>query len=453
LPDVYYALGGAYFAKQDYEQAIRSYEHAKELSAEGEAAWAEGAQGNFDQAYVKNAMRDVLFDLDFSNVASEGDVTYAIARTGQKVEVEGAVHLVDGPWEGSQALVVEEGTTNFVINPSFEKGTANWTNDAGRPFTTCAISSDQARHGATSLHCSSDGVSDDAHSAGAANADGGQTWTASCWVYLVSGDFRLTIQEKDAGWSDKASAPADTSRRNQWQRVVVTTAFMAEVTDGRIKIGPDGTAGSEFYVDSVQFERGGHATTYTDGAQGDGYSWSGAPHASVSRRMASYLQLTGYTHAPFSGSVVLWVRPRHDNDEALGRNVVFWRWFAPADVRNDILVLKYDSNSKLGFEVWRDGGGVAGAKDTFAYEANEWLHMVLTWNNSGDEMGLYVNGLLHANSTYSSAPNDMSSMLVGAFHDAAKGANAAFAHVATFDRALTGAEVAALYRAGAPAGR
>jgi hypothetical protein len=49
-----------------------------------------------------------------------------------------------------------------------------------------------------------------------------------------------------------------------------------------------------YYVDALQVEEKGYATTYCDGSLGVGYSWSGTAHASTSTRLDSYLDLSNY---------------------------------------------------------------------------------------------------------------------------------------------------------------
>ncbi|KKS18503.1 MAG: hypothetical protein UU74_C0006G0001, partial [Candidatus Woesebacteria bacterium GW2011_GWA1_41_7] len=52
---------------------------------------------------------------------------------------------------------------------------------------------------------------------------------------------------------------------------------------------------TDFYVDGLQIELNGSATTYCDGAQGLLYSWDGASHASSSRRRPPLRVFRGYT--------------------------------------------------------------------------------------------------------------------------------------------------------------
>lgn len=181
---------------------------------------------------------------------------------------------------GNISVIVPEATTNEITNPSFELNTTGWTNNG---MLTFSRSNTQVRKGFSSLNLESDAVADYVVSNTVANADGGETWTASCWVYITSGDFKLTIQENNAGWSDKGSATSSTT--GQWVEVTVTVTLSAGVTDARVKLGPNATAASQFWVDAVQFEQKAYSTTYCDGEQ-PGCVWAGTPHASTSSRTA-----------------------------------------------------------------------------------------------------------------------------------------------------------------------
>jgi hypothetical protein len=173
-------------------------------------------------------------------------------------------------------------TVNYVNDPSFEVATLTtyWTNSG---LATFAKSTTYKYLGSNSLHCVSDAAGDYCYGGTIADADGGETWTASAYIYLLSGDCRLTIQEKTGGgaWSDKAYV--DLAIVNEgFERIEIMTTLTAGVTDARIKIGPAATAASEFYVDCVQFEQTAAATEYADGSLGVGYAWSGTANASSS---------------------------------------------------------------------------------------------------------------------------------------------------------------------------
>ncbi len=64
---------------------------------------------------IKSAMANLLMWLDFSKIEVDYGRTVFVDRMGQRVKVEGPCQLVDGPWEGSRAVMVEglEGLTKI----------------------------------------------------------------------------------------------------------------------------------------------------------------------------------------------------------------------------------------------------------------------------------------------------------------------------------------------------
>jgi hypothetical protein len=173
-------------------------------------------------------------------------------------------------------------TTNYINDPSFEAATLTtyWTNSG---LATFAKSTTYKLRGSNSLHCISDAAADYCYGGTVPEANGGDSWTASAYVYLIAGDCRLTIQEKTGGgaWSDKGYVDI-TTVNEAFERIEVTASLTAGVTDGRIKIGPASVAASEFYVDCVQFEMASLSEPYADGSMGVGYTWAGTANASYS---------------------------------------------------------------------------------------------------------------------------------------------------------------------------
>src|SRR5574340_1376584 len=181
---------------------------------------------------------------------------------------------------GDWSFVNPEATTNYITNPSFEVDTTGWTNSN---LNTFERSTTRGFKGIASLHCVSDNTGDYCYGNAVSDADAAESWTATVRVWVVSGDFKLTIQENNGGYTDKANAT--TSTTGQWVEVTVTATLTAGVTDGRVKLGPNATAASEFYVDCIQFENKAYRTTFCDGEQ-PGCSWNGAKHNSTSTRSA-----------------------------------------------------------------------------------------------------------------------------------------------------------------------
>lgn len=176
-------------------------------------------------------------------------------------------------------IIVPVATTNYIENPSFETGTTGWVNTSLVTFTE---STNFSKYGSYSLRLETNALGDNALFT-VADADGGETWTASCWVYVVFGDFKLEIQENSGGWS--SAGTVTTSTLAEWVKLEVTVTLTGGVTDARVLLRADSTASSRFYVDGVQFEEQSEATTFCDGDQ-DGCEWNGTAHGSTSTRSA-----------------------------------------------------------------------------------------------------------------------------------------------------------------------
>ena len=217
---------------------------------------------------------------------------------------------------GEPATQIAAATTNYIANPSFETGVANWTNNG---LATMEQSSAYSQFGKYSMHCVSNAAawSEWCYSDAVAEADDGEVWTASCWVYLVKGDFFLGIQKNAGGWSDVGASGLLTTL-NTWTRVSLTVTMPAGTTDGRVRVGPNDVAVSEFYVDGVQFEQGAYPTPFCDGSLDDaltpgtgGHAWTGTAHASISTRTAANLYWPTATLglSRSTTTVDIWIKP------------------------------------------------------------------------------------------------------------------------------------------------
>jgi tetratricopeptide (TPR) repeat protein len=121
LAQIYYALGEAYCQIGKVGACNAAFRKAEALDPTGELLSGEN-QKSRDEANVEIAMKNLIMGIDFSKILSEGGSTFAVAWNAQKaVKIEGSVHVVDGPWEGSMALMVG--------------GQANYTRIYGPPST------------------------------------------------------------------------------------------------------------------------------------------------------------------------------------------------------------------------------------------------------------------------------------------------------------------------------
>lgn len=192
------------------------------------------------------------------------------------------------------ALVVDEATTNYITNPSFEVDTAGWTQLSGtlsKQAGAAKIGGFGGRLVTTANSQAIEGIFAD----GVAAA--GQTWTLSLWIKIADGkEARVTLSGRDSGNGGLANL-ADTGNfttRGLWKRIVLTGTAPASTAKLRVEIEGRTGGAQTIEFDGFQLEQKSYATTYCDGSLGPDtdYAWSGTAHASTSTRSAG-LKIVG----------------------------------------------------------------------------------------------------------------------------------------------------------------
>ncbi len=183
---------------------------------------------------------------------------------------------------GLWSVVVAEGTTNLVTNPSGELGTTGFgINGVG---TTLARSSAQRRRGSYSVAVtpSSDGMAGALYALGTLTAF--QVYCAGVDVWGAAG-IPYRVQFANAAYQ-LGGTPALFTGDGAWHRHFAY--YTAAATEAHyLYILKDGHASAAtFYVDGLQCEAKSYATTYCDGRE-PGCYWTGAADASMSARYAS----------------------------------------------------------------------------------------------------------------------------------------------------------------------
>lgn len=183
---------------------------------------------------------------------------------------------------GHISLIIPEATTNLVTNPSIEIDTTGFT--AVGAGTALSQELTDQRRGIYSLEVTPDTGNND----GVYYTIALSTTTQYTFSVDVKGadsiPYRLRIYDV-TGTADLATL--DFTGDGEWHRQEVTFTTTSH-TSHRLYIEKDTDAGTDvFYVDGLQVEALGYATTYCDGDQ-DGCSWSYGPHESTSGRSAAY---------------------------------------------------------------------------------------------------------------------------------------------------------------------
>jgi tetratricopeptide (TPR) repeat protein len=469
LVDIYYALGGCYFAKQDYEQTVSFYEQAQELDPEGKAVWADEARANLDEAYLelaRGAMKGALLDLDFSNIVTEGDETYAIAKTGQRVEIEGPGRLVDGPWEGSQALVMEEDGTitnhNPLLNGTYRQGLA----------PACFLGGDASSitRSESTLYTQYGGKSQKLVFAG---STGTTPYFRQDGKYLPSTQYsvrvRFYVESLTTGVHIRiydGSGPLDTDLTTTgWHEVTKTFFSPAIISNDSIALYPPRNDAATVYVDVITAEPLPYVTSPFDGDSGTGYSWgSDGSHVSASTRQATRCEIDAAGSFDYSSdhTVLVWMKLSHGSGEGPIYPAVFH--YGQYYTNNSIALMFHRDSGTL--QSWaKDPAGVWDqrnsmnnpAQHTDGYEADTWYMLGYRYDQSENRVDLIWDGQINEQGSGTAWPSaDNTYHKVGIGHRPNGNDNwsdGAVAMVAVFPRALTTTEVAALYRMGVSASR
>ncbi|MFC1975134.1 LamG-like jellyroll fold domain-containing protein [Chloroflexota bacterium] len=114
LAQAYAGLGTAYCQMGQTEECLRIQLYATNLDAGSWNILTDDEQQRLSQVLLSEVWKDLR--LAVSDVVTEGKETYLVIQTGQKIKIEGTVQVVEGPWPGSSAVVVNEATR--LIGPT-----------------------------------------------------------------------------------------------------------------------------------------------------------------------------------------------------------------------------------------------------------------------------------------------------------------------------------------------
>ncbi len=193
---------------------------------------------------------------------------------------------------GAWKIIRPEATTNMVSNPSFETGTTGWSTggtntltreadmyfEQGTPpmFGAYAAKLTYQDNNALGIYTFASGI-----------LTASTQYTASCWVWLDDawdgGPIGLNISQFTSATIDTATTTESTADR--WTRLEIIFTLDTDVAGEIRVINTSGspTAGRLIWIDGLQVEQKGYATTYVDGDL-PGARWTGTAHGSTSVR-------------------------------------------------------------------------------------------------------------------------------------------------------------------------
>lgn len=187
-------------------------------------------------------------------------------------------------------IVRPEATENLITNPSFETATTGWTAVVSATLARDAV---QQRRGVYSLKVTPGAVATAGAQWTQASPTASAAYTFSVDLKGVAGKtYRLLMTQSGPGTLGSLDVTGD----GKWHRYAITgtTANTNDLVCSVRRINDSST--DPYYLDGAQLEQKAYATTYCDGDQRGfrlplpfgqpAYWWTGAPHASTSKRSA-----------------------------------------------------------------------------------------------------------------------------------------------------------------------
>jgi hypothetical protein len=265
-------------------------------------------------------------------------------------------------------------------------------------------------------------------------------YTFSVWAKNIDLKTKPFLWVDTAGEESMlATTNLDSLSIDEWRRYSLTVTIPPGVSLVDFGIGiPEDASQGVVLVDAFQVEQKPHATTYCDGDQGNGYAWSGRPHASTSTRTRTVVQYQPQHINLSAGAMAIWLKPGQ-----------FYDWpfvFGSFPARFDSYLA---ADGDIRFRIYDDAGenGVKVEYALGAGEADSWHQVVYVWSQmavGGFNMWLYVDGVLRdqAKNTHwpTSLPIDYTRLQPGA--------RRVIARLTIFDRYLNASEIAAQLQAG-----
>lgn len=227
------------------------------------------AEGTYSLAAVQAPSNAAFFRLHF---------TQASAGTARLTGVRAAT-------SPTAAALVGDTLLNLVTNPSFEVDLSGWT----AANSTLARTTVSASVGTASMQINNPIPSPQYNAATTDVAvEGGKDYTLSARFspWASGGSPRLIITWLDGGGTPlDASGPATTA--GTWTTFAITHTAPPGATMARLTVGHTNPSSGYTRVDAVAFHEGTSATYFdgTTAAAGTySYAWTGAAHASTSKR-------------------------------------------------------------------------------------------------------------------------------------------------------------------------
>ena len=211
---------------------------------------------------------------------------------------------VEGKVDGSLWITRTRDRQNLCLNPSFEVGVTNWTNNNTTLARVAEAIPGDGAYACQVTNNSTTGVTHGLYTSNAAcpTASPSENITASAYARAVSGTTTgavVVLEFLDASYAvvaggtftstpvDLITAAADTSGAAGWQRLYVTAQAPAGTVYVRTRVRlPAGSESAVWEADAVLIERTARLGRYFDGGS-EGCSWDGTSELSTSTMVGS----------------------------------------------------------------------------------------------------------------------------------------------------------------------
>ena len=372
----------------------------------------------------------------------------AHGHMGQVPSVSGGVYYWPGKF--GKAIVVSEGTTNELVNPSFEVDLSGWTLSQGGTGGTLSRDATTSVVGSYSLKIMKGTSWTQAISDTIALADG-ESVTISAWLKTDgSGDVVIEVRDTTNTVTRAASSPVSST---EWTYVYASwTNTTGTTVNVRMQISlSQATGASVAWADACQMERKSYPAAYCDGDL-PGHTWSGAPHSSTSSRSGGGItyQADGNVNAD-EGTIAVWGYVGPGTQVAGKYSTLILVVEDPAVAQNRIYV-HWSTNVYLAR--FYDGSGNATFLSGPSSLSPGWHHFAVTWDKKTSSAAFYVDGLLVASSSSATLPAQLSGATIYVGHSpAAWGSqwwNEKIDDLIMVERAFSADEIRAIYESNAP---
>ncbi len=366
-----------------------------------------------DQAMITAGMGvdancTALFHFDGSLKSHKGlDATFtraspAYLSDGTLVE-SGVPRFEEGRF--GKGIMVEEGTTNLLSNPSFEMGDfSGWFSSFQDGLAYWKINPDEGFCGQRSIVLTGNGT----HrwcgiGSIVENPAIGETYSFSgyfkCDSGITYGGSIRILKSTDNGITWAYVASSAVVRSTYWQRIEMQYAVEEGVNAIALEVisSTGNTDGKNVYADGFQLEAKPYPTSFVDGTRA----------AETLTIPASMLDFS-------KGTISLWFKPSE----------AFWNGsynriigHATAMNTNELTIARNGTGSSLicyasDASVQWSGGTYSALQSQTSLVADTWYNLVFTWENGG-KLTLYVNGVKEGQINYDKIPSVFGTLAVG----------------------------------------